>query len=1023
MGGWAWFAHICNMSFNKDDKNKNNMPAPVGSDSNEQTAEAKSVDSEKQSDEVSQVLTQMEEKAGKKEKQNFSSNKNNPDAKKGRESKNSFNPDKRTNPNKDAQKVASSTTPTISNGQSNWSTSELRKFASKGYVDSYSSTNVAIDIDKIFKDLGLVNEGILSRRGELFSTFNRWSALRKARVSKAEEVFVLDGPNSEKGVSTDSLWSNVHRWKAPFKKMIKSVPIVNTRVAPDIIYGLKLLNLSGATYQTNASQNFKLSGTYGELDQDLTNKYGYQTRKITVKKGSSVNVTPGYLYSYRYNSKNKNGIGKHTVEDVAKMSGTNELHPWFFRYCVGGNAMLSEEFALSKEAYSKARSVRALYNAIKKEANDYSRKAKSGDNNWLSPLHQLLGEDALAVTLNAVSDLKTFFYIMHDALNNAFKSQFLIATKVGTPDSTAITFDEKSLSRKQWFDAEFQEIWSALEFAPMNKPVIDQWNKFKQWSKFKDTDLYDNDNSLMIPVFLLMKSGGGYYSDDGTLSDSNPTDPVKMISTSDTTVDFKEKLIKSVQIADKTNLIIPHGDWLAMFFKTVLSRLSIDSITRLGSSNEKTPSSGDVLKGTNGAILDYDDYITKSINAAPTSAPVTNGVMYAGMSDNANRNPVNPYVYDDTATSVENVDALNLNKPINFKKDPNNPDGDTWKANLFGDMIVSNHTVTGFMSAFMQIMYSMSMSGELRDWKEAFNDVSDYFARLSGLKVPGNTFFQFGSVIPTLNTSERSTYDTTQPAYNREQNIDFFHSNRQYSKDGFTYRSARGNYVDSDTWSAYSRFPYKLAGVRYSIIDKNGKADRDVYSDNTYLCVKTNGDKVNNFFGESIDRHNHYYATSSILRIEYTNDILFGSGKDKILGYVLINNHVGLGFCKGTTVFVKGNADVRTGLLSDRSLIVNSSDGINASYYYGAFDHLSYASLFDNYLAFLKETGCPVINTRYLPTSLLPSTAVNTIDLAYLIQTYKLNGRIEIIDKFNEQVFGDFSVDSEDPSTKTFSLI
>lgn len=113
---------------------------------------------------------------------------------------------------------------------------------------------------------------------------------------------------------------------------------------------------------------------------------------------------------------------------------------------------------MSIELNNKSKTLTKMFQKIREEAANFATKQGSGDNLWFSPASLLRDEETLAATINGPADLKTFLYIMNDAIIGAFKSQLIKAMKCGTPDSNYSAFVERSTFLRTEYSAQFNKI-------------------------------------------------------------------------------------------------------------------------------------------------------------------------------------------------------------------------------------------------------------------------------------------------------------------------------------------------------------------------------------------------------------------------------------------------------------------------------------------------------------------------------------------------------------------------------------
>lgn len=957
------------------------------------------------SDKVSSAIDSF-----KKESGSFKSNKSTNGSKVRHKSKSRSKPvsveSKNESKPKEVKPNAPSSSATKANRISNFSNSLETEYASLGWNEQRTNSTSLDIINQVLSKMGINGVNLLSRRGELLRNFSNWKAMMLARPINIPDVYILDDPESDKSMSSEDLYFNVIKQRRPYSTVARGTPRVNVQILPDIISDVKLLNVSTNSTTANADASYSKYANVATLEQDLDDSGGYQPR--TVSMATRVRSNPGHVNAWTLPTLNKNMIGK----AYHATANDNVLRNATIAFAAETDHVIDGPMNNSIELVNKGKSIVKIFEQIQDEAAKYASKQESGDNSWFSPLYLIQDPQTLAATINAVADLKTFLYIMNDAIDGAFKSQIIKATKIGTPDSTYVGLTGKSTFLRMRFSQLYSTIWPKLKALPMNRDVIQKWNQFKVWSKLKDEPLANIDNSILIPMFVISRAGGGMYdyqSNSYTLTsvDNNAT-PNNVVNADGTrSRAIRNALIFSAQTLDKASVSIPQGDWYAMFMQDIIARMSFSSLIRVGASNRMYVHDSEVMDTTtlNANANDVKSKVYQGVYGANTGFSTLNKIVWAEDEEGAE---AKPWTIQNYTKHADNKGLL----------------PEMTSANIDGQMLISYHTMTGFMAGFMELMVTMEENGYLDDWKTLFDRVTPYFTRLATV-AGSNSAFMFGDVINAPLTSDLPTPFSDEPSYNPEQNEDFFYQTGVYQPEnyGFSYSSLKSNIVSQADWALYERVPFKLLGLRRSIITADGKADRNVNSDNTLATIYQTDDSNKTVFGTTTNgRYNTYLASHSVIRL--TNYLRMIRSLNQGLFPIYIGEHTGSQFIQ-KLVYNKASSYVAVGELNNRALFVNSLDEFNQSHLPGTFDLLTRATVANNAIKFWDSTNVDW-GVDYFTVG--TSSAMTNAEYTMLVTT-RLVGKYHnlswtnIIDYLNNNIYSRFDIKADELPITNFSQL
>ena len=924
--------------------------------------------------------------------------------------------------------VSSSVTPTKLNTLSNYAlTDKVEKLITYGW--SELSTNVSIFkvLQDSFNQLGLPTIIWDSNRDEPLRRFKDWSSLIKARVNASSNVYVLDAENVDKSLSSEKLFISLYQQRKPFSKMLYGTPDVSANVLPDINYNLKLLNFTSNTFLPGAPQYVKEALVYAKLVQNQNQNQNVWNRAITIDSSISNNgnVSKGSImttFSTYVGNNNQLSTGIYSENNI-RLGKID-----FAQSITDGAGLVSNLPTVSKELLNKVKYFRKLYNVIHSEAANYASDLKSGDNAWFEPATLIQDIPTLAATINATMDLKTMLYIINDAIHGAFRSQLIKATKLGTPDSTYVSLVERSKVYLQMYDNAYSYLWSALKPLPLNRDVINVWNKHKNWSKFTKESLYNNDNMLMIPIFLLSRTGGMYYKPNKSIS--NKTDNTlfngmlslddikdnKLESIVPSDSDLTEQMILTAATLDRSSIAIPHGDWCSIFLQTILFKLSINNFIP----NNRNYSST-LVSGNSDADIDELTPLTlvntmkEFFNDAANAKVISSLVI-----------PVNDMTYNSAdllisqpKTNSNNGQLVSTNNTMLGLQDFGSDHI------LYGDYVISYHTMTGFMMAFMDAIVNEYNSGKINLWRNLAMKVAPYYNRISSLLNEKDQPITYGDEIEYVSVSSPPSWFSEEPSHNIDQNIDFYYQNNTLDlsvndSGSFYYYPTRLNHVTTDMIQNFGGNTYKMFGYRKVMINKDGVADRDIYLDNTIATVQSANGNFTTLQGNRNSKIYTVYQTSYI--ISRITDYLPTNSNNYKRGLfpVYVGDHVGscfqsygqadqnnteVPYKNSTNFYMKGGYDLKPTTLLHRPFIVNTSDSIYITQYPGAFDQLIYSQVVGNAMKFLSETGVLVSSVLYVPNSMINYQYFDMLNTVRLMSQFNNYSTAQILDYTIDKVF------------------
>lgn len=912
---------------------------------------------------------------------------------------------------------SSSVTKTKVNDFIDFSESLSPQYETTGWRQLSDERAIFQKLNDAFADSGVLGAKTIDHRGDLNRNFRQWMQILKHRPLNTNHAYVIDHVKSDKSQATEKMVDRFYMSRRPYGKLANGVPLNNMTKAPDIMYNVKFLNVSTNYHTQHLPQMYRRAATYGILEQDLNSDVGYQSRSIGLVAGSTVNSLPSNYIGYRYPSGNDNYL--HTGQPV---NPDNVLNSYSISL-INNDRIIDGPVNMSLELMNKTKTIRKLFSRIQDEASKYAADAKSGDNSWFSPAFMIADEATLAATLNSPADLKTMLYIINDAINGAFRSQLMIASKFGTPDSTFIGLTSKNNAIKNQFDEAFSDIWSYFKPIPMHRDVIEKWNQYKHWSKFHDGNLYDADNMLQIPCFMLTRSGGGYYDNKSQLKEiTGQVRPKEEHAHPDNLINA---LTYSGQTLDGAAIRLPHGDWWAFFVQNVFGKLAMESFIRVGKSNSLVCNT--MKKDTLSGAADTQ------LNANKLKEKVLEIWTQQKLIDGTNLNvPKNEVRYIREAGAKEDALPETINGEEASKGNSNifpTFSGD----NVYFDMLISYHTVTAFMTAFMELIVSMSLNGHFDTWKRLLKITTPYFSRLATLSDSDDAFI-FNDNIPVVSLSSMPSPFSEIPKVNSLDNLDFYYPKAaEYATAKMAWEPVRYNIVDTE-WNNYSYAPYKVLGLRYSMINLDGKADRDIIADNVLATVLPSNNKgIRTIWKKSTDglAGNTYMVSNTILR---PNSYMACSFAGRILNTqeplfpIYIGNHVGLMVDSvenfSANVFAVGGANISVAQLEHRPLMMNTYDDLVQSPYPGAFTQAVMSQLYYDYNNFLTRAGVPFTNGHFASTGWLNRGTLSALNSNRLIATYANNSSTNVIDEIFNLSYDRFNLsDSKCISTLKFNVI
>lgn len=983
------------------------------------------------SDDVSSEISKFHEETKKKDISSVTSDRDNKKSKYNKnKSKNKnnqkFGPSRPTDKPKSekgsfgtTQNATSSVvTKTVTNELSNFNLASTKaRLITSGWIDRIDGLSIFQQLENLFRDMGINSASLLSYRGDLLKNFSDWEALLKARPNKSIPVYVVDETDADKSLSSETIFDNFFKQRRPFSKAYSGVPVISAKMLPDQCFNLKLINVSTNGHGPSLDSEVAKYAAYGRLEQQLGQTNGYQTRRVRLVQSQGndkgfISTAPNLVKFFKVPSTNNNGIGvsyQHPTTESNKLSVGN------INLFSNGAPTIEGPINMSLELNNKAKFMTKLFRTIQSEAVNYAKKQNSGDNAWFNPIYLIEDDATLAATINGLADLKTMLYIINDAIMGAMSSQLIKATKTGTPDSNYIAITGKSTYYKNEYSSQFSKLWSHFTNIPMHKDVIDKWNQYKHWSKFSDNDLYDHDNMFMIPMFMLSRSGGGYYNENFELVEYTNTDDIPALQP--TSANIQEALTLSIQTLDKAQYAIPQGDACALFIQTVFGKLSLSSFIRTGRSNQKYCFNNKVFDTTT-ALLNADQITERFINemdrieADRPEDNVNSPTRVIISQTGTNGQPSTPMIVGtDNPSNIQNSDVTNriLTNIANGK-------------NVFGDLLVSNHTMTGFMAAFMDVIVTGIAQGGLSSWITFLESVDPYFARLSEVAPKGESI-SFGDVIPAVAINNLPKPVERTPEYSRDQNIDFFYQSTPFTAArGFSYTPTRINYMSANEFNAYSSYPYKAIGARYVIINHDGKADRDVTKDNTLITIEGKNN-VKNFKGQNVKGCSHYLVSWSVIRLNEFMEVQFTKGTGNSMFPVYIGSHVSEMFISQTNLFEKTSSYPMVSQLNPRGLVVNTSDEITISELPGAWDYQTAVQILENGQTFIEKSGVLVPNVWYNLHAITAETTYNLFYTYRIMTQYHNNGSVNVTDYLVDFLFKRWSLESDYIPATTFATL
>lgn len=109
---------------------------------------------------------------------------------------------------------------------------------------------------------------------------------------------------------------------------------------------------------------------------------------------------------------------------------------------------------------------------------------------------------------------------------------------------------------------------------------------------------------------MVAKSGGFNYNNAQGETVANGNGSINAIHPSNR--ELETVLTFTAQTLDRSRVVLPQGDWLAMFIQDVVGAMSFDSFVRLGRSSVKFPFAGETMHTAN-LLLNSGEVKTRAI--------------------------------------------------------------------------------------------------------------------------------------------------------------------------------------------------------------------------------------------------------------------------------------------------------------------------------------------------------------------------------------------------------------------------
>ena len=532
------------------------------------------------------------------------------------------------------------------------------------------------------------------------------------------------------------------------------------------------------------------------------------------------------------------------------------------------------------------------------------------------PLNAIQSVQHYSIVMNSLARLKTFLYIVKDAINGAIASQTILAAKIGTIDSTFGTFAYMSPSVLTEYENALNAMDKALVGFPVIKDVIESWNRAKGWSKSNEGNLFTVDNTLHIPTFVLAFDQLFDYSNTNssnpTTANLTPASNSNISPLSNQLVNRDRRLMTPFRLNISSNYInIPHGDWLSMFISGVLTNMRIEDFFRV------TNASSTEFNRTNWQTTGTNQHTLGNI--ARDYATQTNTTFRGDFNEQPQIE-----LYDGSYSSPTTMD--------HFQTSANG------SAPFRGDFVVSYHTFTAWMQAFI------TRVRDSQQWIATFvnniNAVKPFFNLLNQV-VPIKDYFSLDYELPTV---KFGLIKGTEPEFDKVKNRLIASSwfRRRWANNINLYIDATNvnNFtIQADNNPGLTNRNALTISTASTYLDQQGNALSNIYN-NRVRAIGYNSSSPNNY-------------TNAVIMMN--SDILF---KDWQTHLRYIGSHAFLAYgtrrlaqqqmidCNEAPevqsyLFLDAPAVARFGShMRTRFLTINGvrSDGLFASSIYGAFD-------------------------------------------------------------------------------------
>ena len=673
---------------------------------------------------------------------------------------------------------------------------------STGTVNAYSVFDAAPNANNyVAQRYSTVNSFRRYNSDEYNINFKNWGQLGK--LVEGKDVYQLNVERPNVLYNNDN-YKNDYINNRVYSNMMyeTAMPMFLTHTKPGIMYYNNILNVSGILNRSTTTSTDQQTILNNMVNGEYNTTGILTLAPIDVTDASGVSQP---IMNIRQFDKNSNQIEYYYQNGY--QSNRDNSYPLNRDYLnLNYSQYIPRDYYVSYSSMNRRLWFDIAWNSL----SNYSIDEQS-----VLPLNAIQSVQHYSIVMNSIAKLKTFLWIVKDAINGAISSQTILAAKLGTIDSTFATFAHMPSAVVTQYENALNALDKALEGFPVIKDVIESWNKVKSWSKSNDGNLFTTENTLHIPTFILAFDQLFDYSatnPNGTTEDLVPRAWETIKPLTNDLVNRDRRLMTPFRLNISSNYVnIPHGDWLSMFISGVLTRQKIEQFFRI----EYPSATGfnDTFRVGNQNQVGWATTGTNNLtigNIATDFATMTHTQCREHFSDV-------PHI-ELSCGSYDNPEVTETFPTV----------GDS-RVNFRGDFVISYHTMTAWMHMFIQKMFDNS------NWIARFinniNAVKPFFNLLNQV-VPIKDYY---SLDYNLQPVKFGLIKGTEPEYDKVRNrlITSSWFRRRWARDVNLYIDATNvnNFtIEVDNNLGLTNRNALTISTASTYLDQEGKALSNIYN-------------------------------------------------------------------------------------------------------------------------------------------------------------------------------------------------